>query len=33
MSFCEKLEEKQLKDIEKLIKKSIPLISDHPFPL
>jgi ATP-dependent RNA helicase RhlE len=33
MSFCEKLEERQLKDIEKLIKKSIPLVSDHPFPL
>jgi len=33
MSFCEKLEERQLRDIEKLIKKKIPLVENHPFPL
>jgi ATP-dependent RNA helicase RhlE len=33
MSFCERAEEKQLRDIEKLIKKKIPLISNHPFPI
>ncbi|MEZ5006783.1 MAG: DEAD/DEAH box helicase [Chitinophagales bacterium] len=31
VSFCDKEERPFLKDIEKLIKQSIPVISDHPF--
>lgn len=33
ISFCDELEKRSLKDIEKLIGKSIPVISDHPYPL
>lgn len=32
-SFCDAEEKPYLKDIEKLIQKSIPVIKDHPFPL
>jgi ATP-dependent RNA helicase RhlE len=32
-SFCHAEEKAYLKDIEKLISKKIPVISDHPFPL
>ena len=32
-SFCDIEEQQYLKDIEKLIKKSIPTINDHPYPL
>lgn len=33
ISFCDIDEKPFLKDIQKLIKKSIPVITDHPFPL
>ena len=33
LSFCDATEKAYLKDIEKLISKSIPVIDDHPFPL
>lgn len=33
ISFCDATEKEYLKDIEKLISKSIPVIDDHPFPL
>ena len=33
LSFCDAEEKAYLKDIEKLIAKKIPVISDHPFPL
>jgi ATP-dependent RNA helicase RhlE len=32
-SFCDALEKPYLKDIEKLIKKQIPMVVEHPFPL
>lgn len=32
-SFCDAEEKAYLKDIEKLISKKIPVVSDHPFPL
>lgn len=32
ISFCDREEKGYLKDIEKLIKKQIPVITDHPFP-
>ena len=32
ISFCDFEEKKYLKDLEKLINKSIPVIQDHPFP-
>lgn len=32
-SFCDALEKSDLKDIEKLIAKKIPVIEEHPFPL
>ncbi|MBD3748909.1 MAG: DEAD/DEAH box helicase [Sphingobacteriales bacterium] len=32
LSFCDAEEKEYLKDIEKLISKSIPVIKDHPFP-
>ncbi|NCA99305.1 MAG: DEAD/DEAH box helicase [Clostridia bacterium] len=33
LSFCDFEEKKLLKDIEKLIVKSIPVVDDHPYPL
>ncbi len=33
ISFCDAEEREELRDIQKLIGKSIPVISDHPFPL
>jgi ATP-dependent RNA helicase RhlE len=33
ISFCEEEELPYLKDIEKLIKKSIPVVTDHPYPM
>jgi ATP-dependent RNA helicase RhlE len=33
ISFCEKDELPFLKDIEKVIKKSIPEVKDHPYPM
>jgi len=33
ISFCDQEEKPLLKDIQKLISKSIPVVSDHPFPL
>ncbi|RJE85132.1 DEAD/DEAH box helicase [Paenibacillus sp. 1011MAR3C5] len=33
ISFCEKDELPYLKDIEKLIKKKIPVVQDHPYPM
>ena len=33
ISFCDFEEKAYLKDIEKLIKKSVPVIEDHPFPM
>jgi ATP-dependent RNA helicase RhlE len=33
LSFCDAEERKGLKDIHKLISKSIPIIEDHPFPM
>jgi len=33
LSFCDWTEKKYVKDLERLIKKSIPVISEHPFPL
>ena len=33
ISFCENEEIPYLKDIEKLIKKTIPVVKDHPFPM
>ena len=33
LSFCDEEEKEYLKDIEKLISKSIPVIEDHPYPL
>lgn len=33
ISFCDFDEKPYLKDIEKLIKKSIPVVEDHPFPM
>lgn len=33
ISFCEREELPYLKDIEKLIKKSIPVVADHPYPM
>lgn len=33
LSFCDADEKPYLKDIEKLISKSIPIIEDHPYPL
>jgi len=33
LSFCDNEEKKGLKDIYKLISKSIPVIEDHPFPM
>ena len=33
LSFCDFEEKKLLKDIEKLIAKSIPVVDDHPYPL
>lgn len=33
ISFCEKDELPYLKDIEKLIKKTIPVVKDHPYPM
>lgn len=33
ISFCDEEEKKFLKDIQKLISKSIPVIEDHPYPL
>ena len=32
MSFCDGEEREYLRDIERLIKKSVPVIEDHPFP-
>jgi ATP-dependent RNA helicase RhlE len=33
ISFCDQEEKPLLKDIQKLISKNIPVVSDHPFPL
>ncbi len=33
LSFCDEEEKSSLKDIEKLILKSIPIVDDHPYPL
>lgn len=33
LSFCDEDEKAYLKDIQKLISKSIPIINDHPYPL
>ena len=33
LSFCDAEEREELKDIQKLIGKNVPVISDHPFPL
>jgi len=33
LSFCDEEEKAYLKDIQKLISKSIPVIADHPYPL
>jgi ATP-dependent RNA helicase RhlE len=33
LSFCDWEEKAYVKDVEKLIKQSIPVISDHPFPI
>ncbi|TVX98828.1 DEAD/DEAH box helicase [Paenibacillus cremeus] len=33
VSFCEQEEMPYLKDIEKLIKKTIPVVKDHPYPM
>jgi ATP-dependent RNA helicase RhlE len=33
LSFCDEEEKEYLRDIQKLISKSIPVISDHPYPL
>lgn len=33
ISFCDSLEKKALSDIQKLIKKTLPVITDHPYPL
>lgn len=33
LSFCNEEEKKLLRDIQKLISKNIPVVSDHPFPL
>ena len=33
LSFCDEDEKPYLKDIQKLISKSIPVIQDHPYPL
>jgi ATP-dependent RNA helicase RhlE len=33
LSFCDEEEKEYLNDIHKLIKKTIPVISDHPYPL
>jgi ATP-dependent RNA helicase RhlE len=33
LSFCDQEERQYLKDIHKLINKSIPIIEDHPFPM
>jgi ATP-dependent RNA helicase RhlE len=33
LSFCDEEERQSLKDIEKTIKKSIPVITDHPYPM
>lgn len=33
LSFCDHEEKEYLKDIEKLISKSIPVIEDHPYPM
>lgn len=33
LSFCDVAEKALLKDIEKLIDKSVPVVDDHPFPL
>lgn len=33
ISFCDEPEKKLLKDIEKLISKEIPVVTDHPYPL
>jgi len=31
LSFCDAIEKADLKEIEKLIKQKVPVISDHPF--
>jgi ATP-dependent RNA helicase RhlE len=33
VSFCDYEEKAYLKDIEKLIKQSIPVVEDHPYPM
>ncbi len=33
IAFCDADEKTELKDIEKLIRKSIPVVNDHPYPL
>jgi ATP-dependent RNA helicase RhlE len=33
ISFCDGPEKKLLKEIEKLISKSVPVVKDHPYPL
>ncbi len=33
LSFCDQIEKPLLKDIQRLIGKSIPVVSDHPYPL
>ncbi len=33
LSFCDAIEKAYLRDIERLIRKKIPVIDDHPFPL